>query len=58
MKNSHYTIEPAPRVHCPKGCNTFMYLLMNDLNIKAPKFYICWRCTHIAQVGVGPVKLI
>ncbi len=55
---SKYVVQPAPKSLCPK-CNSsddVMMLCHHAMKDSKPFFFICFRCRHIAQGGVGPVK--
>ncbi|WP_193774779.1 hypothetical protein [Vallitalea guaymasensis] len=53
---SNFEATKKEKVYCPK-CNKQVYLLSAKDIKDTPKFYICFDCKYIGQVGVGKVEV-
>ena len=57
-----YLIQEASESHCPaqaqfSPASEFHRLdLMASESMRGPKFYICWTCRKVYQVGKGEVQ--
>ena len=56
---SKYVLQFDPKTLCPVCDSKVNLLIRRDGNAeKHSAFYICFICSHVAQVGVGPVEEI
>lgn len=56
MSKSTYVIDASTAV-CPNCGDAVPLLGPLDGSLRKPRFYICWTCREVREVGVGLVPV-